>query len=55
MANTRQSTKRARVEKKRTVKNQINRSATKSAVRGAVVALAKGDVKVAKEAYLDAI
>ena len=55
MANTRQSTKRARIEKKRTIKNQINRSATKSAVRGAVAAIAKGDVKVAKEAYMDAI
>jgi small subunit ribosomal protein S20 len=55
MANTRQSTKRARIEKKRTIKNQINRSATKSAVRVAVSAIAKGDVKVAKDAYMEAI
>lgn len=55
MANTRQSTKRARIEKKRTIKNQINRSATKSAVRVAVASIAKGDVKVAKEAYMEAI
>jgi|JI10StandDraft_1071094.scaffolds.fasta_scaffold18145_6 small subunit ribosomal protein S20 len=55
MANTRQSTKRAKIEKKRTLKNQINRSSTKSAVRDAVAAIAKGDVKNAKEAYLDAV
>lgn len=55
MANTRQSTKRARVEKKRTLLNQANRSATKSAVRGAVSAIAKGDVKTAQEAYLSAV
>lgn len=55
MANTRQSTKRARVEKKRTLKNQVNRSATKSAVRVALTAIVKGDVKTAKEAYMDAI
>ena len=55
MANTRQSTKRARIEIKRTLKNQANKSSTKSAVRDAVLAIAKGDVKVAKEAYMDAI
>ena len=55
MANTRQSTKRARIEKKRTLKNQANKSTTKSAVRDAVVAIAKGDVKTAKEAYMDAV
>jgi len=55
MANTRQSTKRARIEKKRTLKNQTNRSATKSAVRVALTAIAKGDAKTAKDAYLGAV
>lgn len=55
MANTRQSTKRARIEKKRTLKNQANRSATKSAVRAALTAIAKGEVKTAKEAYMGAV
>jgi len=55
MANTRQSTKRARIEKKRTIKNQANKSSTKSAVRDAVLTLAKGDVKAAKEAYMNAV
>ena len=58
MANTRQSTKRARVEQKRTDQNQINRSLTKTSVRLAVAAIAgsaKGDVKIAQAAYLEAI
>jgi small subunit ribosomal protein S20 len=55
MANTRQSTKRARIEKKRTLKNQTNRSATKSAVRNAVATITKGDAGAAKDAYLGAV
>jgi small subunit ribosomal protein S20 len=55
MANTRQSLKRTRIEKKRTIKNTANKSVTKTAVRVAVAAIAKGDVKPAQEAYLLAI
>ena len=58
MANTRQSTKRARVEAKRTKNNQVNRSLTKTAVRQAVAAIAgsaKGDLKTVQAAYLDAV
>jgi small subunit ribosomal protein S20 len=55
MANTRQSAKRARQSKKRTTRNIVNRSTTKSAVRSAIEAITKLDVATAKEAYAQAI
>ena len=55
MANTRQSTKRARLEVKRTKTNTNNKSLTKTAVRAAVSAITTLDVKAAKEAYMLAV
>lgn len=55
MANTRQSTKRARQEKKRNEKNTQNRSLAKTAVRKALEAIGSKDLNKAKEAYLAAI
>ena len=55
MANTRQSSKRAKQEEKRNVRNTSVRSATKSAVKSAVDAVKTLDVAAAKEAYTKAI
>lgn len=55
MANTRQSTKRARQTKKRTANNTNNKSATKTVVKAAVEAITKLDVATAKIAYLNAV
>ena len=55
MANTRKSTKRARQADKRNVRNTTIRSATRSALRGALEALKAKDATKAKEAYASAI
>ena len=55
MANTRTSAKRARQADKRQSRNQIVRSATKTAVKNAVDVLKSKDVAKAKEAYTAAI
>lgn len=55
MANTRQSAKRARQEKKRTSRNKIVRGATRSALKQALEALRTKDGAKAKEAYMTAV
>lgn len=55
MANTRQSAKRARRNVTQRTVNQRVRSATKTAVKGAVDALKAKDIGIAKEAYMNAI
>ena len=55
MANTKQSAKRARLEKKRKVRNTTVRSATKSAVKSAIDAVKSLDLAQVKEAYAKAI
>lgn len=55
MANTRKSTKRAKQANKRTVQNQTVRSATKTALRGALEAIKAKDASKAKDAYKEAI
>lgn len=55
MANTRQSLKRAKQTKKRTARNIMVRSATKTTVRSAIEAITKLDVNAAKTAYMNAI
>ncbi len=51
MANTRQSTKRAKQALKRQERNRIVKSETKSAVNAAVAALKTKDASKVKEAY----
>ena len=55
MANTRKSAKRARQADTRQARNQIVRSVTKTAVRGAVNALKTKDLSKTKDAYMSAI
>ena len=55
MANTRQSSKRARQAKTRQTRNTTVRSATKSAVRDAIDALKNKDLDKAKAAYVGAV
>lgn len=55
MANTRQSTKRAGIEKKRQVRNQTVRSATKTSLKTALEAIKTLDAAKAKEAYMSAV
>lgn len=55
MANTRQSTKRARQEKKRTAANQLAKSSMKAAVRQAVASIKLNDPNTVKEAYAKAV
>jgi small subunit ribosomal protein S20 len=55
MANTRTSAKRARQADRRNARNQVVRSATRSAVRGAMDAITAKDAKVSKEAFQAAI
>lgn len=55
MANTRKSTKRARQADDRNARNQIVRSATRSALSKALDAVKKKDVAAAKEAYASAV
>lgn len=55
MANTRQSTKRAKQAVKRQARNQTIRSATKTSLKAAMEAITKLDATQAKEAYLNAI
>ncbi len=55
MANTRQSTKRAKQADKRQERNQIVRSKTKSVLKTAIEAFKSKDVEKAKEAYTMAV
>ena len=55
MANTRTSAKRARQADSRQSRNQIVRSFTKTAVRGAVSAVKSNDPAKAKLAYMAAV
>lgn len=55
MANTRQSTKRAKQANKRNLANTVVRSATRSTLTAAVTALKAKDVTKAKEAYMLAV
>ena len=55
MANTRQSTKRAKQAKARQTRNTKVRSATRTALKNALAALQSKDVAKAKEAYMDAV
>jgi small subunit ribosomal protein S20 len=55
MANTRKSTKRAAQADKRYARNQIVRSATKTAIRTAVEAIQATDLSKAKATYEAAI
>jgi small subunit ribosomal protein S20 len=55
MANTRQSTKRARQAKDRQARNTIVRSATRTALRNALTAIQQKDVAKATEAYKSAV
>jgi small subunit ribosomal protein S20 len=55
MANKRQSTKRAKQSVKRTDRNQIVKTATKTAVKKAIEAVQEKDLGKAKEAYMLAV
>lgn len=55
MANTRQSTKRARQTIKRQERNMIIRSATKTAIKKAVEAIRAKDTAKVKEVYAQAM
>ncbi|OFY98221.1 MAG: hypothetical protein A2070_08120 [Bdellovibrionales bacterium GWC1_52_8] len=55
MANTRQSTKRAKQANKRNLNNQTVRSAARSALTAAVNTLKTKDVEKTKAAYLAAV
>jgi small subunit ribosomal protein S20 len=55
MANTRKATKRARQAVDRQARNTIVRSATRTALRGALDALKSKDMAKAKTAYQDAV
>jgi small subunit ribosomal protein S20 len=55
MANTRQSAKRARQEKRRNIRNKKVQSETKTAVNAAIAALKTKDVEKTKTAYKNAI
>ena len=55
MANTRTATKRARQALKRQDRNQIIRSATRSALRNAIAAVKTKDPAKLKEAYQSAV
>jgi small subunit ribosomal protein S20 len=55
MANTRQSTKRAKQAKRRQTRNQIVRSASRSVLKNALDAIRTKDASKAKAAYADAI
>jgi small subunit ribosomal protein S20 len=55
MANTRQSTKRARQANTRRDRNIVVRSATRSAVKAAVDSTKAKDVALTKKTYLNAV
>lgn len=55
MANTRQSTKRAKQAVKRQSRNTIVKSATRSALKNALEAITEKDMGKAKTAYVQAI
>jgi small subunit ribosomal protein S20 len=55
MANTRQSTKRAKQTVKRQVRNTVIRSVTRGVLRTALTAIQTKDAGKAKEAYMAAI
>ncbi len=55
MANTRQSTKRAKQAEKRQARNTIIRSSTRTALKNALTAIQTKDIAKAKAAYLDAV
>ena len=55
MANTRQSTKRAKQAKRRQTRNQIVRSASRSVLKTALDAIRTKDAAKAKTAYAEAI
>lgn len=55
MANTRQSTKRAKQANKRRTQNQTVRSATTTAIKNAINAIKTKDVEKVKAAYLSAV
>ncbi len=55
MANTRQSTKRAKIEKKRTTRNTAVKSATKTALKSAISAVKNLDGAELKAAYTNAV
>ncbi|HTL11755.1 MAG TPA: 30S ribosomal protein S20, partial [Bdellovibrionota bacterium] len=55
MPNTRQAAKRAARSAKRQDRNQMWKSAAKSALRKALTAIEKRDLNAAKEAYADAV
>lgn len=55
MANTRQSAKRARQSEKRSERNRIVRTTTRTALKGAVDALKSKDLNQVKAAYAQAV
>jgi small subunit ribosomal protein S20 len=55
MANTRQSTKRAKQARKRQTRNTLVKSSTRSALKVALEAIAGKDLGKAKTAYLQAV
>ncbi len=55
MANTRKSTKRAKQANKRQERNVIVKSATRTALKGAIEALKSKDEKAAHAAYKNAV
>ncbi len=55
MANTRQSTKRAKQATKRQARNTIVKSTTRSALKTALEAITEKDMAKAKSAYVQAV
>jgi small subunit ribosomal protein S20 len=55
MANTRTATKRARQAIRRQAQNQVIKSSTKTAIRGALAAIKAKDATQAHQAYLGAV
>ena len=55
MANTRQSTKRAKQSTKRQARNTVVKSATRSALKTALEAISEKDLGKAKTAYIQAV
>ncbi len=55
MANTKTATKRAKQALTRQSRNQVTRSATRTALRGAIDAIKKKDQAQLKTAYLSAV
>lgn len=55
MANTRKAAKRAKQAELRQSRNTVVRSATRTALRGALTAMKGKDAKVTKDAYTQAV